>query len=175
MIVAQNILPNCCVDAQDQPVVRIPKQYEGRGGQNAPAWALAICQKEIKCKFTVVLIWKISRSRYRQGYVSGSAWHMCPVHRFGERQWLKRAIKIHQGIFAPLDQQMHVLLHEIAHINVGIAEGHNTVFLQEALRLYKKYDGMVEYAATKAHYANERKICENELKEQRNNIQIEVQ
>lgn len=42
--------------------------------------------------------------------------------------------------------QLFVTLHEIAHINIGLDNNHNKVWLKEALRLYKKYK-LIEWVA----------------------------
>jgi len=44
-----------------------------------------------------------------------------------------------------------IVLHEIAHFNVGIHHKHDAVFIKEVIRLYRKY-GLLEKVATKELY-----------------------
>lgn len=127
-----------------------------------PDWAKAIAADCCKAK-GLTLIWHKAST----GYVSGTAWsHGKCVQNYGESTRINGpVIVMNVGKRAYSKQPLQVLLHEIAHINVGAGHGHDKVFLKEVVRLYRKYEMLQEiHDHCYVHYACERKAIMAALK-----------
>lgn len=128
-------------------LVKMPPIW-AKGGKGAlkrtPAWAIAIASLECK-RQSLTLWWTVQRSWRRSHYVSGTAHgHGRYVRSWGSHEAANGPIvEINAGIETTYEMQLWVLLHEIAHINVGTGHAHDKVWQKEAIRLYRKH-GMLE-------------------------------
>lgn len=145
--------------------------------KHAPDWAKAIAREECSAK-TLTLVWnKQGASKawhggksYRANYVSGVA------HAWGKRVsvWgdvcriTGPVITINAGAATSALYQLSVLLHEIAHINVGAGHDHDKVWQKEVVRLYRKYDLLQKVLDGEWYgYECERKAVETALNRSR--------
>jgi hypothetical protein len=142
-----------------------PPPADSKGGRHwkAPAWAIAVASLECKRK-KLTLIWRVASGWRSAHYVSGLANDGGKAYNDGWRwQYIPGAVvTINAGKSTCERYQLHVLLHEIAHINVGCHEDHGPVFCRESVRLHIKY-GLLEEALDKGwlySYAGERKAME---------------
>jgi hypothetical protein len=109
-----------------------------------PEWAIKLIQKECKVR-SLTFVWH-NASRKAS---SGRAYSNFCKQTYGDRTWVGPTLTITAG--TDEEGQKHVLLHEIAHFNVGIGHKHDAVFIAEVIRLYRKYD-LLEATATGKHW-----------------------
>lgn len=144
--------------------VQLPAQYPWLKTTIAPEWAQKIVAKECKLK-SVALLWNPQGGR-RARYVSGVAQYGRYEVKWGEVvARYGYSILVNAGKATCERNQLYVLLHEVAHHNVGLHRGHDAEFMKEAIRLYRKHRILEEVLAGGwSPYPTERKAIEKALK-----------
>lgn len=150
---AEKVNPGQCLIVQ-------PPTWTTSRHSKLPDWARDIAQAELK-KAYCTLIWNERSKATTSGVAS---WGKVLTQHGDHYRIEGPVITCTVGTDQPMEAQKALLLHEIAHHNVGLHCDHGPTWQKEVVRLYRKY-GLLEWVATSGWpvYACEKKAVATAL------------